>query len=197
LNPHAQRGARRSERRASSGFRHPAITPKHHRQRPARDSNPHLRLDRPASSPIRRTSRHIQLAADAAAPAAGIEPASSRLTAERPYQHGPHRKLTSDGRGGRIRTGGLLVPNQADWPGYPTPLKTDHIARRRDRECPAGVEPALPPWEGGRPPRPLGHRDPRTELSKNDPPEHRAGLEPASPPYESGVLAARRPVPRS
>src|SRR5208337_541178 len=49
------------------------------------------------------------------APAAGIEPASPRLTAGRSYQHELHRnRRLSDSRDGRIRTGDFLLPRQAD-----------------------------------------------------------------------------------
>ena len=58
-------------------------------------------------------------------------------------------------------------------------------------ERPAGVEPALPPWQGSR--LPLHHgRLCHNQIVKQR--EHRAGLEPASPHYGCGVLAARRPV---
>jgi hypothetical protein len=61
-------------------------------------------------------------------------------------------------------------------------------------KCPAGVEPARPPWRGGRLPLHHGHlRRPRIVKDR----EHRVGLEPTSPPYECGVFAARRPVPAS
>ena len=43
----------------------------------------------------------------------------------------------------------LPVPNRADSPGFPTP--------RILNKCPAGVEPALPPWQGGRLPLHHGH----------------------------------------
>ena len=59
------------------------------------------------------------------------------------------------------------------------------------KERPAGVEPALSPWQGDR--LPLHHgRDWCAELSNNI--EHREGLEPSSPHYGCGILAAGRPV---
>ena len=65
---------------------------------------------------------------------------------------------------------------------------------RSPKKCPAGVEPARPPWQGGRLPLHHGHlRRPRIVKDR----EHRVGLEPTSPPYECGVFAARRPVPAS
>ena len=58
-------------------------------------------------------------------------------------------------------------------------------------ERPTGVEPALPPWQGGR--LPLHHgRWLEAELSKTQ--EHRVGVEPTSPRYEGGIFATRRPV---
>jgi hypothetical protein len=65
---------------------------------------------------------------------------------------------------------------------------------RSPNKCPAGVEPARPPWRGGRLPLHHGHlRRPRIVKDR----EHRVGLEPTSPPYEGGVFAAGRPVPAS
>jgi hypothetical protein len=83
------------------------------------------------------------------APAAGIEPASPRLTAECSYQHEPHR----------IRTGALLVPNQADCQAFPHP----------GPKCPAGVEPAHPPWQGGRLPLHHGHEEPTPDCQRRAP----------------------------
>ena len=74
---------------------------------------------------------------------AGIEPAPGRLTAAYPYQHGSHRNLSQDGR---IRTGDLVRPKHAEYQAFLRPVL---------RERPAGVEPALPPWQGGR--LPLHH----------------------------------------
>ena len=88
----------------------------------------------------------------------------------------------ADSRGGRIRTGALLVPGQAD-SRFPTP---------RIPKCPAGVEPARPPWQGGRLPLHHGHEMPRPNCQRLR--EHRVGLEPTSPHYGCGVLAAGRPV---
>ena len=47
-------------------------------------------------------------------------------------------------------------------------------------KCPAGVEPARPPWQGGR--QPLHHG--RVVVIK----EHVAGIEPALPRWEPGAL---------
>jgi hypothetical protein len=57
------------------------------------------------------------------------------------------------------------------------------------KKCPAGVEPAHPPWQGGRLPLHHGHESKHPELSKR---EHRVGLEPTSPRWRRGVLAAGR-----
>jgi hypothetical protein len=60
------------------------------------------------------------------------------------------------------------------------------------RERPAGVEPALPPWQGGRLPPHHGRFVLAAELSNSR--EHQEGLEPSSPHYGCGILAAGRPV---
>ena len=60
------------------------------------------------------------------------------------------------------------------------------------RERPAGVEPALPPWQGSR--LPLHHGRVVNEQIVKERVEHRVGLEPTSPHYGCGVLAAERPV---
>src|SRR5205085_8566206 len=60
--------------------------------------------------------------------------------------------VASDSRDGRIRTGALLLPKQADWPDFPT----SRVVSFTDK-CPAGVEPARPPWRGGRLPLHHGH----------------------------------------
>ena len=70
-------------------------------------------------------------------------------------------------------------------PGFPTSRT----------KCPAGVEPALPPWQGDRLPLHHGHSPPMTNCQRNR--EHRVGLEPTSPHYGCGIFAARRPVPKS
>ncbi len=57
---------------------------------------------------------------------------------------------------------------------------------------PAGVEPALPPRQGGRLPLHHGRDLTWAGLSKIE--EHREGLEPSSPHYGCGILATGRPV---
>ena len=122
-----------------------------------------------------------------AAPAAGIEPASPRLTAGRSYQHELHRNR-------RVSQSGWPDSNRRS----PAPeagglARLSHIPSRSITDkCPAGVEPARPPWQGGRLPLHHGH-DRRPRIVKESR-EHRVGLEPTSPPYEGGVFAAGRPV---
>jgi hypothetical protein len=55
---------------------------------------------------------------------------------------------------------------------------------------PAGVEPALPPWQGSRLPLHHGRANdvPNCQRSSSKLAEHRAGVEPALPRYEGGVL---------
>jgi hypothetical protein len=67
-------------------------------------------------------------------------------------------------------------------PGFPTSRT----------KCPAGVEPALPPWQGDRLPLHHGHSLAKPNCQGIG--EHRVGLEPTSPHYGCGVLATRRPV---
>jgi hypothetical protein len=62
-----------------------------------------------------------------------------RLPVPPPWNHVENGPLS---RGGRIRTGDLLVPNQADSADFPTPRKISPHGKK----CPAGVEPAHPPW---------------------------------------------------
>ena len=81
---------------------------------------------------------------------AGIEPASGRLTAAYPYQHGSHR-ITS------ARTAGFEPAVSCARSRRNTSLS--YVLRRtRSRERPAGVEPALPPWQGDRLPLHHGRR---------------------------------------
>ena len=58
-------------------------------------------------------------------------------------------------------------------------------------KCPAGVEPALPPWQGSRLPLHHGHVRQHRLVKEAG---HRVGFEPTSPPHEGGVLAAGPPV---
>lgn len=54
------------------------------------------------------------------AAAAGIEPASGRLTVAFPYQHRTHR-IVSFSQDGRIRTGDLVRPRHAEYQAFPRP----------------------------------------------------------------------------
>ncbi len=133
-----------------------------------------------------------------AAPGAGIEPANSSLTGRHMNQLMQPRFVANPvSRGGRIRTGALLVPDQADCQAFPHP---------EPLKCPAGVEPALPPWQGGRLPLHHGHIG-RRRIVKDG---HRVGLEPppggsrvrcaaVAPRFRMPVFAGRvfRAVPRS
>ena len=94
--------------------------------------------------------------------------------------------IASDSRDGRIRTGDLLLPKQAEWPGFPTSRVTSFTDK-----CPAGVEPDV------RHGKAVGYRYIMgtitvAELSRSR--EHRVGHEPTSPPYECGVFAEKRAV---
>ena len=132
---------------------------------------------------------HSACPSDRQAPGAGIEPASSRLTAGRTYQHELHRNRRVSSRGGRIRTGALLLPKQADCQAFPHP-ESSRSPTSAQRE-------SNPHFRHG---KAVGYRYIMgtiavPELSKSR--EHRVGLEPTSPHYGCGVLAAGRPVPAS
>ena len=97
--------------------------------------------------------------------------------------------MASDSRDGRIRTGALLLPKQADSQAFlhPDSQRSSTSAQRESN----------PHVRHG---KAVGYRYIMgtiavAELSRNG--EHRVGLEPTSPPYEGGVFAARRPVPAS
>ena len=94
-----------------------------------------------ASHASRRS--HSRRCGTAAAAVAGIEPASRRLTAASPYQHRPHRIVQSAQSDLNRRS---RAPEARGFPDFPI---------RRVQERPAGVEPALPPWQGSR--LPLHH----------------------------------------
>ena len=95
-------------------------------------------LSKRLPSPIGLPFRYIQAAV------AGIEPASGRLTAACPYQHGPHRNTS-------VRMAGFE-------PAVSCSRGTRHcqaFPHPEIKERPAGVEPAHPPWQGSR--LPLHH----------------------------------------
>ena len=110
-----------------------------HTRRKARDSNPQGYEARPGSSGV---PSPIGLPFRTAA-VAGIEPASGRLTAAYPYQHGSHRIES-------VRTAGF-EPAISCSQG----TRNARLSHVLNRERPAGVEPALPPWQGDR--LPLHH----------------------------------------
>ena len=100
---------------------------------------------------------------------AGIEPASRRLTAVRPYQHGPHRNGGGEIRGCQTKQVSGR-PRTADRPDVGIASQTPLVdfAKR-----PAGVEPALPPWQGSR--LPLHHgRLSRRQIVKQQTAEQRS-----------------------
>jgi hypothetical protein len=115
------------------------------------------RVPSPIGLPFRSSSRNQTLTA-ARAPAGGLEPPIVALT-RRCLTIWPHR----------YREGFFLV--QSGWPDSnrrsPAPeagglARLSHIPIK----CPAGVEPAHPPWQGGRLPLHHGHRSTASELSK-------------------------------
>ena len=87
-------------------------------RRKERESNPQGCEARPGSSgvpsPFGLPFRCIKAAA------AGIEPASGRLTVAFPYQHRTHR-IVSFSQDGRIRTGDLVLPRHAESQTFPRP----------------------------------------------------------------------------
>ena len=114
------------------------------------------------------------------AAAAGIEPAKGRLTGACLYQHRPHRNevrvagfepaISSSPslRDARLRytlarsaradsNRRSRAPEARGFPGYPT---------HRNEKRPAGIEPALPPWQGSRLPLHHGRIESLVELSK-------------------------------
>ena len=111
-------------------------------------------IARPGSS---RVPSPIGLPFLVRAPAAGIEPASSRLTAGYSYQHELHRNRRVRQSGWPDSNRRFPAPKAGGLPGFPT----SRVVSFTDK-CPAGVEPARPPWRGGRLPLHHGHlRRPR------------------------------------
>ena len=91
------------------------------------------------------------------AAAAGIEPASGRLTAAYPYQHGFHRKWKST-----VRTAGFEPAVSCARSTRISRLSYVLFWKR-----PAGVEPALPPWQGDRLPLHHGRASNRNQIVKD------------------------------
>ena len=163
---------------------------------------------------------HRQLACPSVeAAAAGIEPAKGRLTGACLYQHRPHRNRN---QGGRIRTCALKLselarcqasrhPGKVGAGGFEPPISCSRSTRVSrlphalisTSKHPAGVEPALPPWQGSRLPLHHGRVESLVELSKIRAPDHGyatvPGLEPTSPPTNlrsvPGVRGPRRRPP--
>ena len=134
-------------------------------------------------------SEHLQLVEmpSIRAPAGGVEPPIVALTGRR-LSIRPHRyhDLFAAPRP-RIGMAGFepaisCSRSRRIEPGFPTSRT----------KCPAGVEPALPPWQGDRLPLHHGHCFPKPNFQGNK--KHRVGLEPTLPHYGCGVLAAGRPV---
>ncbi len=102
-------------------------------RRKERESNPQGSCARPASngvpSPVGLPFRKAAVA--------GIEPASARLTAAHPYQHGTHR-IVCFSQDDWIRTSDLLRPKQAEYQTFPRPESSERSA---------GIEPAPPAWQ--------------------------------------------------
>lgn len=88
---------------------------------------------------------------------AGIEPATGRLTAAYPYQHGSHRINQSPRLDSNQH---LRTPEVRGLPSLP----------RGDSERPAGIEPALPPWQDSRLPLHHGRFCFTTRLSNSESP---------------------------
>ena len=109
-------------------------------RRKERESNPQGCYARPLS---RRLPSPVGLPFRQAA-VAGIEPATRRLTAAYPYQHGSHRIMS--GRTVGFEPTISCFRSRRNGRAFPRP---------ESQERPAGVEPALPPWQGGR--LPLHH----------------------------------------
>jgi hypothetical protein len=96
-------------------------------RRKERESNPQGCHARPASngvpSPVGLPFRFTKAAV------AGIEPASGRLTAAYPYQHGSHR-IVSFSQDGWIRTSDLVLPGHAECQAFPRPETNLQSAQR-------------------------------------------------------------------
>ncbi len=121
--------------------------------------------------------------------AAGIEPAKERLTAARPYQHGDTTRVGAAG----------FEPasscSQSTWTSRfsHTPI-CQHTECAGYEERPAGVEPALPPWQGSRLPLHHGRSSFHNQIvNEQVGPE---GLEPSPSRVRTGHAAANTLIPR-
>jgi hypothetical protein len=169
-------------------------------QRKERESNPQGRFPGSAVFETAALANGLALPAGSqsvpsvgpihSAPAAGIEPAPSRLTAGRSYQHELHRNprlcrilASTSWQSGRPDSNRRSpAPKAGGLPGFPTP-RTDSQSAQRESN---------PPF---RPGKAVG--DHYLTGTRNAQPycqgEHRVGLEPTSPPYESGALPLGHP----
>jgi hypothetical protein len=96
------------------------------------------------------------------AAAAGIEPATGRLTVAFPYQHGTHRNNKS----GRLD---LNQRSRAPEARAVFPGNTGQTFPRPElKERPAGIEPALPPWQDSTLPLHHGRYSVTTRLSESE-----------------------------
>ena len=145
-------------------------------RRKVRESNPQSCEARPGSSGV---PSPVGLPFHKAA-AAGIEPASARLTAARPYQHGDHR-INS------VRTAGVEPAFSCSQGTRDTRLP--HVLKLRAPSGNRTHASAMARQQATATSWALGWK-PNCQRSS----EHREGLEPSSPHYESGVFAAGSPV---
>ena len=153
------------------------------RRRKERESNPQGREARPGSSGV-PSPVGLPFRFRCEAPVAGLEPAVGQtpLRLNRPIPATNSGTPDQQGQDGGDLNPRSRGPEPRGIPGFPTSCQSKR---------PAGVEPALPPWQGSR--LPLHHgRFLMGWIVKDQ--EHRAGLEPTSPHYGCGVLATGRPV---
>ncbi len=196
-------------------------------RRKVRESNPQglrsSRFERGAIARAPCTHGRLDLPYHEAA-AAGIEPASGRLTAAYPYQHGFHRTTKSGRRDLNPRSRApddqrcASVPGGI--PGFPMSClrarsksccwstscdvrrRTDMLgalksAQRESNSHFRHAGTAAQQWSATGCRRPSCARCPHGRIVACrivNEQEHRAGVEPALPRYECGVLASGRPV---
>ena len=174
---HCQSALRESNPPLQLGRLAPLPLGQGHMKRKERESNP-----QGSSLDCFRDSCHRQLACPSVTSCGGRNRTCvGRLTGACPYQHGPHRNMSQ----------GASDLNQRS--PVPEAGGIARLSQRRNQKHPAGVEPALPPWQGSR--LPLHHgRLLRNRFNCQRTTEHRVGLEPTLPHYGCGVLAAGRPV---
>jgi hypothetical protein len=144
-----------------------------HRKSALRESNPPRQVG--SLEPLPLGQEHTLFRAEGE----GVEPVKALVALDR-FRGGCRRQSACPSV---INQSGRLDSNQRSRaPKARARARLPHVL---NRERPAGVEPALPPWQGSR--LPLHHgRLVAAELSKIK--EHREGIEPSSPRYEGGVL---------